>query len=78
VGYTDRYPANFHGQNLDITRVPAGRYVLVHRANPDLALRERDYGNNAASALVRITRREGVPRVDVLALCPGSERCPSR
>jgi Tol biopolymer transport system component len=78
VGYTDRYPANFHGQNLDITRVPAGRYVLVHRANPDLTLRERDYGNNAASALVRITRREGVPRVDVLALCPGSERCPSR
>ena len=24
VGYTDRYPAYFHGQNLDVTRVPTG------------------------------------------------------
>jgi Tol biopolymer transport system component len=33
VGYTDRYPANFHGQSLDVTTVPAGLYWLVHRAN---------------------------------------------
>ena len=30
VGYTDRYPANFHGQNLDITKVP--RRPLLARA----------------------------------------------
>ena len=23
-GYTDRYPAFFHGQNVDITNVPPG------------------------------------------------------
>ena len=33
LGFTDRYPAFFHGQNLDVTGVPAGEYVLVHRAN---------------------------------------------
>ena len=40
VGYTDRYPAFFHGQSIDITKVKAGRYWLVHRANPDFYLRE--------------------------------------
>ena len=34
VGFTDRYPANYHGQNVDITGVPGGTYWLVHRANP--------------------------------------------
>ena len=32
-GYTDRYPAHFHGQDLELQGVPAGVYVLVHRAN---------------------------------------------
>ena len=32
VGYSDVYPAHFHGQNIDVTRVQAGIYVLVHRA----------------------------------------------
>ena len=32
-GYTDRYPAFFHGQNIDITGVPAGIYDLMHRVN---------------------------------------------
>jgi hypothetical protein len=74
VGYTDRYPANFHGQNIDITRVPAGRYRLVHRANPDFHLRETHYGDNAASLLVRITWNDGVPRVTTLRSCL-RERC---
>jgi hypothetical protein len=54
VGYTDRYPAYFHGQSLDITKVPAGRYVLVHRANPDFHLRELRYDDDTSSLLVRI------------------------
>ena len=41
VGYTDRYPAHYHGQNVDLTGIPAGIYLLVHRANPDGWLRER-------------------------------------
>jgi TolB protein len=76
VGYTDRYPAWFHGQSLDITHVPAGIYVLVHRTNPELNLRELRYENDAASVRVRLTRPGGVPHVQVLARCPDSEWCP--
>ncbi len=76
VGYTDRYPGWFHGQNLDITHVPAGIYVLVHRANPELSVRELRYENDAASVRVRLTRAGGVPRVRLLARCADSEWCP--
>jgi hypothetical protein len=75
VGYTDRYPAFFHGQNLDVTDVPAGTYVLVHRTNPNLTLRELRYDNNAASVLISLTRPGGRPSVKVLAACPASEWC---
>jgi hypothetical protein len=75
VGYTDRYPPNFHGQNVDLAGVPAGIYVLVHRANPEQLLRERRYDNNVASVRLRLTRSGGVPRVRVLRSCEGSERC---
>jgi Lysyl oxidase len=75
VGYTDSYPAYFHGQNLDVTRVPAGLYVLVHRANPELTLRELRYENDAASVLVHLTRPNGLPAVRVLARCSDNEWC---
>jgi Lysyl oxidase/WD40-like Beta Propeller Repeat len=77
VGYTDRYPANFHGQNLDVTHVPPGRYWLVHRVNGDFALRERSYADDVASLLVRITWPGGygsAPRVVPLRACY-AERC---
>jgi Lysyl oxidase/WD40-like Beta Propeller Repeat len=76
VGYTDRYPAFFHGQNLDVTHVPAGIYVLVHRANGSLRLRELRYDNNVASLRIRLTRSRGQPSIHVLARCPDSESCP--
>jgi hypothetical protein len=78
VGYTDRYPANFHGQNLDVTHVPAGRYWLVHRANSDFHLREEHYGDDAASLLIRIAWPHGhgeEPVVTPLRACL-KERCP--
>jgi hypothetical protein len=77
VGYTDRYPANFHGQNLDLTGVPAGRYWLVHRVNSSFGLRERRHDNDAASLLVRITWPGGhgqAPRVQPLRACL-ADRC---
>jgi len=74
VGYTDRYPAFFHGQQLDITKLPAGRYWLVHRANQDLHLRETRYDDNAASVLIQLTWRAGTPRVTTLRTCL-KERC---
>lgn len=74
VGYTDRYPANFHGQYLNLTGVPAGTYVLLHRASPNMLLRELRYDNDAASLLIRLAWRSGVPRVTVLKACD-SARC---
>jgi hypothetical protein len=78
VGYTDRYPSHFHGQNLDLTGVAAATYVLVHRANRSLLVRELRYENNAASLRIRISwpgGRAHPPRVRVLRTCPDSDRC---
>jgi hypothetical protein len=74
-GYTDRYPAFFHGQNIDITDVPTGVYVLTHRVNASMQLRELRYDNNAASLRVRLTWREGYPTVRVLRKCPATATC---
>lgn len=78
VGYVDRYPAFFHGQDLGIGRLPAGRYVLVHRVNPERALRELRYSDDAASVLLRLSwpaGRSSAPRVSILRRFEGSERC---
>jgi len=69
VGYTDRYPAFFHGQALDITKVPNGLYWLVHRANSDFHLREEHYDDDAASLLVRIRWHAGAPVVTPIRAC---------
>ena len=77
VGYTDRYPAFFHGQGLDVTKLKAGRYWLVHRANSDFHLRESHYGDDAASLLIRIAwphGHGGPPRITTLRRCR-RERC---
>ncbi len=81
VGYIDRYPAFFHGQQLNVTGLPAGRYVLVHRANPQRAMRELRYSNSAASVLLQLTWPNGAtsaPRIKILRRCEGTERCPPR
>jgi hypothetical protein len=75
VGFTDLYPAHFHGQNLELRGVPTGVYTLVHRANPEQRLEEIDYENNAASLRIRLTWRGGAPHVETLRRCEGSERC---
>jgi Lysyl oxidase/WD40-like Beta Propeller Repeat len=75
VGYTDLYPAHFHGQNLDLRGVPAGTYVLVHRANPEAKLEELDYANNAASLRIRLTWRDAIPDVQTLRTCQDSDTC---
>jgi Lysyl oxidase len=74
-GYGDDYVPRLEGQFVDVTRVPPGRYLLVHRANPDRALRESDYANNAASVLLQLRRTGEVPTIRVLARCPDSDRC---
>jgi TolB protein len=79
VGYVDRYGPFFHGQNVELTGLPAGRYVLVQDVNPDRRIRELAYSNNAASALVELSWPNGTraaPRVTVHRRCDGSAGCP--
>ncbi|HSO02753.1 MAG TPA: lysyl oxidase family protein, partial [Gaiellaceae bacterium] len=71
IGFTDLYPAHFHGQNLELQGVPAGIYLLVHRANPTMQLEEIDYTNNDASLRIRLTWNGGAPRVQTLRRCEG-------
>jgi Lysyl oxidase/WD40-like Beta Propeller Repeat len=75
IGFTDLYPAHFHGQNLELRGVPAGVYVLVHRANPDQRLEEVDYTNNDASLRIRLSWSGGTPHVESLRTCQGSADC---
>lgn len=72
LGYTDIYPAYFHGQSLDLTGVPGGQYLLVNRVNPFLRFRELRYDNDAATLSVRIAWPGGpkaAPKVTVLRAC---------
>jgi len=77
-GYSDIYPAFYHGQDIALTGVPDGRYVLVHRVNPQQRIRELRYGNDAASVLLWLRRPDGPgtrPVVRVLRVCEHTEFC---
>ena len=75
VGYGDDYHAFLEGQDLPLTGLPEGRYVLVHRVNVDRGLRELSYANNASSVLLDLRWRGGRPYLTVLATCPDTDRC---
>jgi hypothetical protein len=70
-GFGDDYVPEKEGQSIDASGLQPGRYVLVHRANPDRELHERSYANNAASVLIELRGR----RARVLARCPDSASC---
>jgi hypothetical protein len=70
-GFGDDYVPEKEGQSIDVTDVPPGRYVLVHRANPERTLRESSYANNAASIAIELDGRH----VRVLARCPDRGTC---
>ena len=75
VGYGDDYNPTLEGQYVDITGLPAGRYVLVHRVNETGALEESRTDNNASSLLIRLSWRGGRPSVEQLRRCRGREAC---
>jgi hypothetical protein len=75
VGYGDFYGAHLEYQDLPLDGLRDGRYELVHRVNVGRALQESDYGNDAASVLLDLRWRNGVPRIAVVASCPDSARC---
>jgi hypothetical protein len=66
VGYGDNYDPYLEGQYVDITGVPPGDYVLVHRVNADGALLESRYDNNAACVGVRLSYPHGRDDLPVL------------
>jgi hypothetical protein len=75
VGYGDDYSAFLEGQDLPISGLPDGRYVLVHRVNADGLLEELSTANNAASLLLELTWRAGRPYIRVLETCPDTANC---
>ena len=62
-GYGDDYVPRLEGQSIDITGLPAGRYVLRHRVNVGRGLRESSYTDNSASVAFELRRRAGTPHV---------------
>ncbi|MEZ5099347.1 MAG: lysyl oxidase family protein [Thermoleophilia bacterium] len=79
VGWGDNYEPWRDGQYIDVTGVPAGRHLLVHRVNPDRGLREVKLTNNASSAVLQLAWPRGTsaaPTVRVLRVCGGAPVCP--
>ena len=77
-GYLDDYGPQLEGQYIDITGVAAGRYSLVHRVNAGRTLRERNFRNDVASALIEISWPNGAqspPAVSVLSRCRRRAMC---
>jgi hypothetical protein len=78
VGWGDNYLPHLEGQELEITSLAPGRYVLVHRVNPSRDLRESDYTDNVSSMAIELGWPGGhkqPPRIDVVGRCPGTAAC---
>lgn len=76
VGWMNWHKAGKGGQLIDITDLPAGKYVLAHRVNTSGALAEESTKNNASSVLLSLERPNGgPPTVEVLRECPNSGKC---
>ena len=81
VGWGDDYDPHLEGQQIDVTGLAAGAYVLVHRVNTERRLRELRYDNNDASVRLRLSwpgGHDSPPRVKVVRRCPKSATCPAR
>jgi hypothetical protein len=65
-GYGDDYVPAREGQFLVLDGLPAGHYRLWHRVNPDGVLRESNYSNNGASAVLELTWKREEPSVAVV------------
>jgi hypothetical protein len=75
-GFGDDYVPLLEGQYIDVTHLPQDRYVLVHRVNSERDIRESDYKNNVASALVELLRDSGGKlSARVLRTCPDAPTC---
>lgn len=55
VGWSDSYEADIEGQELDISSVQDGSYIVRSVINPDRKIWETDYNNNEAVLYIRIS-----------------------
>ena len=70
VGWGDDYAAYLDGQHIDVSSVPAGRYLLVHIVNPSGRILERDRTNNSASRTIILRHVRGRVTVRVVPTSP--------
>jgi Lysyl oxidase len=68
VGWGDDYAAYLDGQHIDVTDLPAGRYLLVHIVNPSGRILERDRSNNSATRTIVLRTVRGRVTVQVVPL----------
>lgn len=54
VGWGDTYKAQVEGQEIDITGIPDGTYMVRSAINIDRKIMEKDYENNQATAIIKI------------------------
>lgn len=54
VGWADTYAARVDGQELDVTNIPDGEYILYFEVNPDKKIYEVGYENNWGELKVKI------------------------
>lgn len=73
-GFGDEYHHSTHGQEIDITTIPAGIYYLTHEADPTNKWLEWDDSNNSSWAKFRLRRdsNSGNAQLDWLANSPCS------
>jgi hypothetical protein len=77
VGWQNQHAAGKKGQMIDVTGLPGGQYVLVHRVNPAGLIAEASTANDAASTRISITWPSGstLPSVRVIRSCRDSDVC---
>lgn len=74
LGYGDVYGPDLEGQDIDITGLPSGRYVLVQRVDPNHRLLDLHSDNNVSSILFKLTRGPH-RRARILSWCTSTDRC---
>jgi hypothetical protein len=85
AGWSDDYPSYesdgspLEGQQLEITKLPEGRYRLINQVNPAGRFRETTRKDDSASVLFALTWPGGArPSIAILASCVRTAHCRAR
>lgn len=62
VGWSDTYLAKVEGQELDITSIPDGNYLISSKLNPDKKIMESNYDNNEIVLEIEIAGNTIIPK----------------